>query len=72
MAEQDVWDALFETLVELGLTERWQHIIDSTAVRGHSQAAGTKIRRLFGRPRGGFTTKIHARADGQGALLVLS
>jgi hypothetical protein len=42
VAEQGVWDALFETLVELGLTERWQHMIDSTTVRGHSQAAGTK------------------------------
>ena len=31
-----------ETLVELGLTDDWQHMIDSTAVRGHSQAAGAK------------------------------
>ena len=48
-AEQGVWDALLETLVELGLTDDWQHIIDSTTVRGHSQAAGAKgglIRRL--------------------------
>ena len=39
-AEQGVWDALLETLVELGLTDDWQHMIDSTTVRGHSQAAG--------------------------------
>lgn len=41
-AEQGVWDALPETLVELGLTDDWQHMIDSTAVRAHRQAAGAK------------------------------
>lgn len=41
-AEQGVWDALLETLVDLGLTDDWQHMIDSTTVRGHSQAAGAK------------------------------
>ncbi|OAG73616.1 transposase [Gluconobacter japonicus] len=41
-AEQGVWGALLETLVELGLTDDWQHMIDSTVVRGHSQAAGAK------------------------------
>lgn len=49
-AEQGVWDALLETLVELGLTDDWQHMIDSTTVRGHSQAAGAKgglIKRLL-------------------------
>jgi hypothetical protein len=39
-AEQGVWDALLETLVELGLTDDWQHMIDSTTVRDQSQAAG--------------------------------
>ena len=49
-AEQGVWDALLETLVELGLTDDWQHMVDSTSVRGHSQAAGAKgglIRRVL-------------------------
>lgn len=41
-AEQDVWDALLETLVELGLTDDWQHTIDSMTVRGHFQAAEEK------------------------------
>ncbi len=41
-AEQGVWDALLETLVDLGLTDDWQHMVDSTIVRGHSQAAGAK------------------------------
>ena len=51
-AEQGVWDALPDTLVELGLTDNWQHMIDSTTVRGHSQAAGAKggiIRRAIAR-----------------------
>nr|WP_244490988.1 transposase [Paramesorhizobium deserti] len=71
-AEQGVWDALLETFVELGLINDWQHMIDSTTVRGHSQAAGAKegaYKEAFGRSRGGFTTKIHARADGQGRPL---
>ena len=49
-AEQGVWDALLETLVELGLTDNWQHMIDTTTIRGHSQAAGAKgglIRRVL-------------------------
>ncbi|MEO1986833.1 MAG: IS5 family transposase [Martelella sp.] len=41
-AEQGVWDSLLETLVELGLTDDWQHMFDSTTVRGHSQAAGAQ------------------------------
>lgn len=55
-AEQGVWDVLLETLVELGLTDDWQHMIDSTTVRGHSQAAGAK---------GGLITRLlvdHAAA----------
>lgn len=41
-AKQGIWDALLETFVELGLADNWQHMIDSTTVRGHSQAAGAK------------------------------
>lgn len=49
-AEQGVWDALLATLVEFGLTDDWQHMIDSTTVRGHVSAAGAKgglIRKLL-------------------------
>lgn len=49
-AEQGVWDALLETLVEMGLADDWQHLADGTSVRGHSQAAGAKgglIRRVL-------------------------
>ncbi|MEZ5812466.1 MAG: IS5 family transposase [Rhizobiaceae bacterium] len=41
-AEQVVWNAMLETLVELGLTDDGQQTVDSTSVRGHSQAAGEK------------------------------
>ncbi len=41
-AEQGVWDALLQTLVDLGLTDDWQHMIDSTSARGHVSAAGGK------------------------------
>ena len=34
-AEQGVWDAFLETLVGLGLTDDWCHMIDSNRVRGH-------------------------------------
>lgn len=41
-AAQGVWNAMLETLVDLGLTDDWQHMIDSTTIRGHAQAAGAK------------------------------
>ncbi len=46
-AEQGVWDGLLETLVDLGLTDDWQHMIDSTTVRGYSQATGAKGGRFW-------------------------
>ena len=39
-AEQGVWDTLLQTLLDLGLTDDWEHMIDSTSVRGHVSAAG--------------------------------
>lgn len=41
-AETGVWDGILETLVELGLTDDWAHMMDSTTVRAHAQAAGGK------------------------------
>ena len=49
-AEQDVWGALLQTLVDLGLTDDWQHMIDSTSVCGHVPAArarGGRFRMLL-------------------------
>lgn len=39
-----------QTLVDLGLTDDWPHMIDSTTVRGHVSAVGGKrglLRRLL-------------------------
>lgn len=41
--QQGIFDALLETLVELGVTDEWKiQMVDSTIVRAHSQAAGAK------------------------------
>lgn len=74
-AEQGVWDALLETLVELGLTENWQHMIDSTTIRGHSQAAGAKgglIRRLLVDHAAALRQKSTPAQTVRDALLALS
>lgn len=57
-AEQGVWNAMLQILVDLGLTDDWQHRNDSTVVRAHSQANRAK-----GGSCGGFMSKIHARCD---------
>lgn len=41
-AEQGVWDEILATLVELGLTDDWQQMIDSTTVRSHVSTVGGK------------------------------
>ncbi|MBS1076123.1 IS5 family transposase [Gluconobacter sp. Dm-73] len=49
-AEQGVWEALLQTLVDLGLIDNWQHMVDSTVGPAHSQATGAKgglIRRVL-------------------------
>ena len=74
-AEQGVWDALLETLVELGLTDDWQHMIDSTTVRGHSQAAGAKgglARRLLVDHAAALRQKSMPAQTVRDALLALS
>lgn len=71
-AEQGVWDALLETLVELGLTDDWQHMVDSTTVRGHSQAAGAKgglIRRVLVEAAAALRAKSTPAQTVRGALL---
>ncbi len=74
-AEQGVWDALLETLVELGLTDDWQHMIDSTSIRGHSQAAGAKgglIRRLLVEAAAALRAKSTPAQTVKAALSALS
>ncbi|MCA1956003.1 transposase [Zymomonas sp.] len=35
-AAQGVWDVLLETLLDLGLTDDWQHRVDSAIIRAYS------------------------------------
>ncbi len=50
------------------------HFVDSTIVRAHQHAAGARggqAGEALGRSRGGFSTKLHVRADRWGNPLVL-
>ena len=66
-AEQVVWDALLQTLVDLGLIDGG---ICSTApwfVRIRRPLAQKEAHvEAFGRSRGGLTSKIHTQCDNQG------
>lgn len=73
-----VWTRLLEALQAEADTHGgvdWDlHFVDSTIVRAHQHAAGARKTagdeptpgEALGRSRGGFTTKIHIRADGFG------
>ena len=74
-AQQGVWDALLLTLVELGLTNDWQHMIDSTIVRSHAQAANAKgglVRRLLVDHAAALRTRSTLAVTIRDALLALS
>jgi transposase len=53
----------------------WElHHVDSTTIRAHHHAAGARggqAHEALGRSRGGFTTKIHVRIEGDGKPMVL-
>ncbi len=74
-AEQGVWDALLQTLVDLGLTDNWQHMVDSTVVRAHSQATGAKgglMRRVLVDHAAALRAKSTPDATTRDTLLALS
>ena len=60
-----------------GCRPRWgvdwgTHYVDGTVVRAHQHAAGAaggQAHEALGRSRGGFSTKVHLRAEGGGRLL---
>ena len=71
-AEQGVWDAILTILVDFGLTDDWQHMMDSTTVRAHSQAAGGKgglIRTLLVEAAAALRQKSTPAQTVKGALL---
>jgi hypothetical protein len=52
----------------------WEtHYVDGTIVRAHQHAAGAvgQADEALGRSRGGFSTKVHLRAEGRGKPMVV-
>lgn len=74
-AEQGVWDALLQILLDLGLTDDWQDMLDSTVARAHSQATGTKgklMRKLLVGHASALRAKSTPDATIKDVLLALS
>jgi transposase len=72
--KKGLWDQLFE-LIQQDADARgeldWQvHYVDGTVIRAHQHAAGaahsSAAAEALGRSQGGFSTKVHLRAEGQG------
>jgi transposase len=74
-----IWDALLVALQQaadvLGRLDWGIHYVDGTTVRAHQHAAGARggepETEALGRGRGGFSTKVHLRAEGNGKPLAL-
>lgn len=73
-AEQSDWDALLQTVVDLGLTDDWQHTIDSSSVAATYPQIAKRgpVKNALGRSCGGLTTKIHAHCRPAGVRSTLS
>jgi transposase len=63
-----VWDVLLQALADGGGDADLLQMIDSTVVRAHHCAAGGGGGReqALGHSRGGFSTKVHIRANARG------
>jgi transposase len=73
-----VWQRVLEVLQRqadgAGQLDWAIHFIDGTVVRAHQHAAGAvggQQHEALGRSRGGFSTKVHVRAEGGGKPLAL-
>ena len=72
--KQGIWQHILEALQSLAYAVGridWEvHFVDGTIVRAHQHAAGAKgsnpTAEALGRSRGGFSTKVHVRAEGGG------
>lgn len=72
--DQGIWqrilDALQEQADEEGVLDWEIHYVDGTVIRAHQHAAGASgsepESEALGRSQGGFSTKVHVRAEGQG------
>jgi transposase len=76
--QQAVWTRVLAQLQQLadgqGDLDWHKQYIDSTVVRAHQHAAGAQggqQHEALGRSRGGFSTKLHLKCEGQGKPLAL-
>src|SRR5207249_4475204 len=73
-----IWQRILERLQQqsdqAGVLDWSLHFVDGTVVRAHQHAAGarhsTAQEEALGRSRGGFSTKVHVRAERRGKPLV--
>jgi transposase len=65
-----IWDRIVDALRAMAPEAGWDaHLLDSSVVRAHAHAAGARKAaggQALGRSRGGFSTKLHLRADAHG------
>lgn len=74
-----IWDRILAAVQQLadaeGRLDWGVHYVDGTIVRAHQHAAGAlggdAVTEALGRGRGGFSTKVHLRAEGGGKPLAL-
>jgi transposase len=72
LSQAGVFEAFFDALAATSRTAHLVQMLDSTIVRAHVSAAGAKggqQNQALGRSRGGFSTKIHLKADLDGRPL---
>jgi transposase len=77
--QSGVWDRVWATLqaqADAGGALDWSvHYVDGTIIRAHQHAAGAKTggpaAQALGRSQGGFSTKVHLRAEGAGKPMAL-
>src|SRR5829696_7534800 len=72
LSQAGVFEAVFDALAAMSQTAHLVQMRDSTVVRAHVSAAGAKggqDGQALGRSRGGFSTKIHLKADLDGRPL---
>jgi len=71
---QRVLDVLRRQADSAGQIDWRTHFVDATVVRAHQHAAGARGGQdgeALGRSRGGFSTKVHLRAEGDGKPLAV-
>jgi transposase len=77
--EAGIWDDVLAVLQQqadaAGRLDWAVHYVDGTTVRAHQHAAGARggdpTAEALGRGRGGFSTKVHLRAEGGGKPMTL-